>query len=463
MKKRATMALGVGLAMILLLATGACQKTDDDDEEPVYYTFILDTPPDGATEVNPAVLLHWSIFSNRDWHGDSDLYLGVTPDPPFLKKITWGEAGYHRPGPLQPNQTYYWRISVPSPPGSSKVQSFTVGRDRTIWSYTLPPGQSLYDTQPVPRVLGNRIYQTCEKSLLHCLDAATGNLYWIFDPAQATSMAKARPMAAERLYLSMGKIWCLDALSGAVIWRSASPATSGYRHPLVRGNRLFAHANDRISCFDAATGSEVWGTTRVLCTSLDEAGGRVFVTTTTSVYNDGPTSLECLDAGSGSLLWSRDFGTKFPPPRNPAADASRVYITCADRLYCLDAASGAAIWEYAALERAANPFLFAGQVLISEAQDKYILLDAGSGAPVWRTTLIDCPTNHYTDMNGDPILVDGNLMLADMSGYLYAIDAATGEIRWHYFVSTDMQGIASLGNRIYVTGDDERLYCLDTE
>lgn len=457
------MALGIGLALMLLLAAGACRQTGDNDEEQAYYTFILDTPPDGATDVNPMVLLHWSIYCDMDWSGDSDLYFGVTPTPPFLKKSTRGESGYHRPGPLQTNQTYYWRLYVSSPPGASKVQSFTVGRDHTIWAYALPLGQSLYDAQPVPLVLGNRIYQKSEKSLLYCFDAATGDLFWIFDPSQATSMAKARPAAAERIYLNIGQIWCLDALTGAVQWRSVSPATTGYWPPLARGDRLFAYANDRISCFDAATGSEIWGTDRVLCTSLAEAGGRVFVTTTTSVYGDGPTSLECLDAETGSLLWSRDFGTRFPNPRNPAAAASRVYINCADRLYCLDAASGAVIWEYAALERAAKPFLFTDQVLITEGQDRYVLLDAGSGAPVWRTTLIKSIYGYYTDMNGYPVVVGDTLMLADTSGYLYALDAATGEIRWHYFVSTDMQGIAAFGNRVYVTGDDERLYCLDTE
>jgi outer membrane protein assembly factor BamB len=463
MKERTAMALGIGLALMLLLAAGACRKTGDDEEEQAFYRFFLDTPPDGATDVNPMVLLHWSISCNMDWSGDADLYFGVTPYPPFLRKVTRGESGYHRPGPLKPNQTYYWRLYVPSPPGSSKAQSFTVGRDRTLWAYALPPGQSVYDTQPVPLVLGNRIYQTSEKNLLYCLDAATGALFWIFDPSQATSMAKARPAAAERVYHSTGKIWCLDALTGAVQWRSVSPAATGYRPPLARGDRLFAHSNDRISCFDAATGSEIWGTDRVLCTSLAEAGGRVFVTTTTSVYGDGTTFLECLDAETGSRLWSRDFGTRFPPPRNPAAAASRVYVSCAASLYCMDAASGATIWEFAARERAGKPFVFADQVLLSEGQDSYVLLDAGSGVPLWRTTLINSAYQHYTSMNGDPVVVGGNLMLADWSGYLYAIDAATGEIRWHYFVSTDMQGIASFGNRVYVTGDDEYLYCLDTE
>ena len=350
MKKRTALALGIGLALMLILADVACRQTDDDDEEQAFYRFFLDTPPDGATDVNPMVLLHWSISCNMEWSGDSDLYFGVKSLPPFLKRITRGEYGYHRPGPLKPNQTYYWRLYVPSPPGSSKVQSFTVGRDRTVWAYALPPGQSKYDSQPVPRVLGNRIYQTSEKNLLYCLDAATGAVFWIFDPSQATSMAKARLAATEKVYLSTGKIWCLDALTGAVQWRSVSPSVTGYRQPLERGDRLFAHSNDRISCFDAATGSETWGTNRVLCTSMAEDGGRVFVTTTTSVYGDGPTSLECLDAETGSLLWYRDFGTQFPYPRNPAAAASRVYVNCADRLYCMDAASGATIWEYAAAE-----------------------------------------------------------------------------------------------------------------
>jgi outer membrane protein assembly factor BamB len=460
MKKRTALALGVGLAMILLLAAGACRKIGDNEEEQAFYHFILDTPPDGATDVNPMVLLHWSISCNIDWGGDSDLYLGVTPLPPFLKRITWGESGYHRPGPLQPNQTYYWRLYVPSPPGSSKVQSFTVGRDRTVWSFQLAPGHSVYDVPGAPFVQGNCVFQNNEGGILQCLDASSGALLWTFQADQPRIQAGKPTAGVERFYQTYRNIYCLNAADGSLLW-SAAPANPnlGFHGPLPLGDRIFTYTNERFSCLDPQTGVEVWGSDRSTCTSLLAETGRLFATTRDA---GGANFLECLDPETGSLLWNRNFGSQ-SSPSGVAATASRVFIGHEKILYCLDARNGAPIWEYQAAEFAATPFIINGNVFLATGQDRYTLLNAVDGTELWQCGQLErTDYQHYTRWDGKPVLVNGSILQADNSGFLYAIDAATGEIRWHYFVSTDI-GIACFGNLVYVTGDDEYLYCLDTE
>ena len=462
-KMPASLLLRSGLVLLLLLVAGACRDVQEG-EEPTSYSFILDTPPDGATEVDRRVLLHWSIWTNFELVDSARLCFGTSNPPPFLRWTSRQDSGYFRPGPLEPGTTYYWQLDIPSPAGTSPVRSFTVGSDRTLWTYMLPPGQSVYDVNGTPEVLGNRVFQRSEKGLLHCLDAVSGALLWIFDSTQTGSIARSRMAAVERIYYNNGIINCLNAATGALLWRAAPPSNSGYRPPLALGDRVFAHSNERISCLDAATGHELWGVDRVLCTTMAAAGGRVFVTTNSSVYYDGTNLLECLDAETGLLLWSRDFGKEFPEPREPAATDSSVYIGCGSRLYCLDAGSGTTRWEYAALERAANPFVLGEQLLLSEGQDRYALLDAASGARLWQAELLDTPErDHYTSINGDPVLLGGNIILADTSGYVYCLDAASGAMRWHYFVSTDLMGIAKWGNRVYVTGDDEYLFCIRTD
>ena len=432
---------------------------------PAFYTFILDTPPDRASDVDPRVLLHWSIWKDMKEVDAADLYFGDALDPPFLKKVASQDSGYFRPGPLELDQTYYWRLSVSSPAASSKVHSFTVGRDRTIWTFPLPPGQSYYDVNGTPRVLGSRVYQESEKetnrSTFHCLDAASGNWLWTFDTNQGGSPAGMPPAAVEKIYYNARKIYCLDAATGDLLW-SAVPANPnlGFRDPQARGDQVFTYTNERISCLDAASGAEVWGTDRAVCLSLCAGSERIFVTS----RDAGEANyLECLDADSGAVLWNKNFGTTYSPSY-PAAAGDRVFIGIGNRFLCLDSRDGEEIWEYQTVEYAANPFAFDDKVLLVTGLDRYALLAAATGKELWQTELLKTPERaHYTRMNGDPVLVNGSLVLADKSGYVYCLDMTDGRILWKYFVSTDMLGAACFGKRIFVTGDDETLYCLDAE
>ena len=455
-----TKLIPVLLVTMLLMTAGACRDVDDEEEAPAFYTFILDTPPDGASDVDPRVLLHWSIWKDMKGVDDADLYFGDAPDPPFLKKVARQDSGHFRPGPLKQNRTYYWRLAVPAPPGASKVQSFSVGRDRTVWAFQLPPGQSYYDVNGTPRVLGSRVYQESEGGKFHCLDAASGNWLWTFDANQGGSPAGMPPAAVEKIYYNSRKIYCLDAATGALLW-SAAPANPnlGFRDPQARGDRVFTYTNERISCLDAASGAEVWGTDRAVCTSLAAENDRVFVTS----RDAGEANyLECLDAATGAVLWNKNFGTQ-SSPSHAAVNIRHVFVGHGGRLYCLDARDGTAIWEYQAVEYAANPFAFDGKVLLATGQDRYALLDAANGIELWQTGLQKTAYQHYTSSNGEPVLVNGSLVLADMSGYVYSLDMMDGRILWKYFVSTDMLGAACFGKRIYVTGDDESLYCLNAE
>ncbi len=465
---RQSIALAAGLALLILIGTFACRVTGDDETK-VHYSFGLDTPPNGASDVNPHILLHWNVWSDSIMTKVvevAELYFGTDPNPPFLRLTYWNESGYYRPGPLQQNTTYYWRIAIPSSTATSEVQSFTVNRDRTLWTYTLPPGQALYDANETPFVLGDRVCQGNEKGVVHCLDTATGSVLWIFDPAHLQAAVERRPAAVERFYFSYEKkMYCLNAASGALLWTAASLNPNlGFLGPVNAGDRVFTCTSDRIYCLDAFTGGEIWGIPRPSTppVSLTAAEGRLFLISQWSTENFSPYFLECLDAETGRTLWTRDYGQKAWSGL-PAVSGQRVYYGLDDRLACLDAASGTTIWEYITKESVAYPFTFGDRVLLAEGKGHCVLLDAGSGSLQWRTELIETPHFYWISYSGKPALVNGSLILGNNSGYIYAIDAETGAIRWHYFVTTGIGCPASWGDRIYVTGDDEYLYCLDTK
>lgn len=451
-----------GLVVLLILAAVGC-RNNEDQEDPGLFTFGLDVPPSGATDVDPRILLRWSIWNDFHRVTDSELYFGTDPNPPFLKKITSKDFDSYRPGPLKLNQTYYWKVAIPSPACESKVGSFTVTRDRTIWNFYLGRGQSVYDVAGAPMVYGDKVYQMGTNGNYYCLEAASGKLLWTL-PTNAFpvyGMKWGAMAAAGKVYLSANKLlYCLDALTGAVLWTAASPDPNyGWRDPLVLGDRLYCYINTGIYCLDAATGNKIWGFDRSMYTGICTENEKIFFGT--KGQND-VLYMECLDAGTGSSLWKQDVGSTYIGS-GPVVANGKLFLGNNHDLYCYNTQDGALNWKFASSDNVGIPFVFSGKVFVSPKNHHFMLLNASDGAVLWET---ETPQGYgwgYSNLNGAPVFVGNSLVFADVGGYVFCLDADSGSILWKYFVTPDMFGVALFGKQIFVAGDDEYLYCLNID
>ena len=126
-------------------------------------------------------------------------------------------------------------------------------------------------------------------------------------------------------------------------------------------------------------------------------GDRVFVP---SMVHDSVTAY---DTETGDLLWR--FYADGPVRFAPAAAAGKVYFASDDgNLYCLDAASGALLWKF-------------------------------TGAPSNRRVLGNERLVSSWPARGAPVVRDGEVYFAAsiwpfMGIFIYALDAATGEVVW---------------------------------
>jgi eukaryotic-like serine/threonine-protein kinase len=201
--------------------------------------------------------------------------------------------------------------------------------------------------------------------------------------------------------------------------------------------------------------------------------------------NDG--HVYALDAASGRLRWAHR--TDGPVPSTPAVVDGRVHVLSYDgKLHTLDAATGEPLWKFATggerrfearglhgsmprTQTIADPFdvflsspaVAGGLVYFGSSDGHVYALDAASGTVRWKQRTGDV-------VHASPALADGLVVVGSWDGRLYAFDAASGAERWRVQTGLDplmfnQQGFQSspaiANGMVYVGCRDAHLYAFD--
>ncbi len=198
-----------------------------------------------------------------------------------------------------------------------------------------------------------------------------------------------------------------------LLWkRRVGPAWSSF---VVIGDRLFTQEqrgdDEATVCLDATTGDELWAHVDHARFWDGQAGAGPRGTPTFHdgrLYTYGATGiLNCLDAASGKLLWTRDVvaDTEAPLP----------------------------MWGFSS-----SPLVTENRVIVfaGGAHDKgLVAYDAESGEPAWDAASgpISYSTAQLVNVDGQPQA----LLMTDVG--VVAVDPATGKRLWHY--DADASGV----------------------
>jgi len=207
------------------------------------------------------------------------------------------------------------------------------------------------------------------------------------------------------------------------------------------------------------------------------------------VVYDGATDgfLYAVDAASGALKWKFRTGARIAA--SPAVARGLVYTESYDgNFYAVDVASGTLKWKFATggerrfaarhlhgmlpeTETMPDPFDFYlsspavsdGTVFFGSGDGNVYALDAASGALKWKFATGDV-------VHASPALAGGTLYIGSWDTYFYAIDAATGKEKWRFKTGDDAEnhnqtGIQSsaavVDGAVYFGCRDSNLYALD--
>ncbi len=176
----------------------------------------------------------------------------------------------------------------------------------------------------------------------------------------------------------------------------------------------------------------------------------------TGVYNPvaGTTG------NTGTLLWSYSTGGQVRS--SPAVADGVLYVGSYDNyVYALNATSGDVLWSILTAGGSgvgSSPAIANGVVYVQDTVSKYTFyaLNAATGAIRWNT---------HSDIDGysSPAISNGAVYVGTEGGNVYALDTTTGTQIWSYDTGREVESSPAVTNGIvYVGSDDDKIYALNT-
>jgi len=197
--------------------------------------------------------------------------------------------------------------------------------------------------------------------------------------------------------------------------------------------------------------------------------------------------LYAVDAGSGVQRWRHRTGG--PVASTPVVADGRVHVLSYDgRLHTLDARTGTLLWKFASLgERRfeapglhgmqprrqtfadpydiflSSPVVALGMVFFGSGDGHVYAIDAASGALRWKFRTGDV-------VHASPAFADGLVYVGSWDGRLYALDARSGQERWHFqggldplmFNQQGFQSSPAVSDGVVYSGSrDSHVYAID--
>jgi len=198
-------------------------------------------------------------------------------------------------------------------------------------------------------------------------------------------------------------------------------------------------------------------------------------------------NIYAVDAETGRQIWKRATGG--PAPCTPAVANGTVYAGSYDgKFYALNAQTGAIKWKFATEGEKrfeakgihglqpksqtiadqfdvylSSPVVVQGVVYFGSGDGNLYALDAATGELKWKFKTGDV-------IHASPAYADGVLFVGSWDSYFYAVDAATGKEKWKFHGGEDplihnqvgfQSSAAVVGGVVYVGRRDAHLYALD--
>jgi outer membrane protein assembly factor BamB len=329
---------------------------------------------------------------------------------------------------------------------------------RRIWRFR---GSSLIEFQPV--LAKGLLFMLENNGIAVAINAQTGKIRW---RRSVGALAASSPAwSGGRVYAignkagsagiasaGPGKLWCLDAKTGRVIW-AAGLGSASESSPLIAGGRVYLGSQDgTVYALRASDGRTIW---RHQASGAVKAGlalsqGRLY-------FGDYSGEMTALRASNGSVIWrtgtsGRSFGRSGTFYATPAIAFGRVYAGNTDGfIYSFASSNGQLAWSHAtggyvysapavAALPGMRPAIFAGSY-----SGQFLALDARSGSVIWSYSA-------GGTISGAPSLIGDIVYFSTLSQRTTTgLNARSGHMVWKLNRGAFNPAISD-GKRLYITG-----------
>ncbi|MCK6471606.1 MAG: PQQ-binding-like beta-propeller repeat protein [Planctomycetes bacterium] len=291
---------------------------------------------------------------------------------------------------------------------------------------------------------------------IHALDLSTGKSVWSF--STACNVCGDPAIAYGKLYCNSrdGRVYCFapckesEPTTPEAIDTAEPASPEAVKALLAAEVAEYEPNNAWPMAGGSAARNGIEGQT--LAANLEpawtyEIGGRVLAgaaIASGTVYSgsDGGT-LHAVDLATGTKKWTYDAKVKVRV--TPAVAGDSVYAGADDgTFFALDAKTGAAEWTFRAGGAvSASPVVAGGVVLFGAADHNLYALDRSNGKKLWSFR-----ADSYL-LKAPPAVRGDTVYAAAWLEWLYAIDLATGRLKWKTYHAVSVEAVALHREKVY--------------
>lgn len=230
--------------------------------------------------------------------------------------------------------------------------------------------------------------------------------------------------------------------------------------PVVVGDLLFvADIQGTVSAYHRTLGYLLWQ--KKIEGGVDGAltygRSKVFV-------GDLKGNLYALNARDGSESWRFKIQSEWLSP--PFVYRDKVIVaTSHDEVYALSETRGNEIWHYShqgdekmTVRGTSSPTVYGDQVFMGFSDGNLAAISLKDGKQNWVKRLRT--RERFYDVDTTPVVDETGVIAASFDGKAYGLDAVTGTIQWTFPAGAYSSPLVE-GNRLYLSGLDGHIYCLD--
>jgi outer membrane protein assembly factor BamB len=441
---------------ILTYGTGTANKGARDHSPAAYRLFTLQ--PDGSIRSQTRYSLQNALFHSHAANTSSYQHITVNAyhTPSDISAVSI--EGTEKTISLQKNSDWSWstpqkvKLSLEKPlqvtattKNGSRFTTPLLLCNRLIWSLSLGGMTTIYP----PLLVGDNVYvatyddQMGRGNQILSIDAKDGTVLWRF----YTTNAVKSSLAFDQGYLLFcdvtGKLYAVDANSGALSWERQMLSFSGtsfQQGVVVRHGTAYVCSGNTAAAVRILDGSILWN--RQLSPFSNNTSASTVLYNNLLLSGTHWTSRYALNVENGELVWQQaDKGLRNCEAA-PAFNGNLLYYPGFENLVVVDPKDGAIVQSVTtsgSLSSASVPWVDEKLIVVGSSDRGIFAFSRDSLKQLWnfRTHAALTYTVAYTKDNqqsveASPVVVHGSAYCGASDGYFYALDAQSGRFLWSY-------------------------------
>lgn len=363
---------------------------------------------------------------------------------------------------------------------STKSHYYDLGKSKnpenTIWNTKLDGNvlfcDTVYDGTSVYTAVVNDDY--VNSGAVYRIDANSGEIKWTFSTKNSV---KNNICMDENRLVSMdadGNVYCLDKADGKLLWEkkldlgNALGTSSGI---CINNGVIFAGASRVVTALDVKNGDAKWSVNR---DKGENSPAEFVVTDGKLLVNSHWDALSALDIENGKTLWdNNDEDIRFRSSTPIAVDDKTILVADDNAVMFVNSDDGKMIsktcYDEYSFNTSAQPAYRGNTVYIPTSNEGIVAFDMENKEILWNfkteeNILFTAPYvgKGAKTVESSPVIDGDKLIFGANDGYIYSVNAKTGNLIKKYFAGTAVLGeIAVCDDKIYASSFGGYVMCFE--